>query len=441
MLVVDLIRAKRNGQELSPEDLRALIQAYTKDEVPDYQMSAFLMTIYFQGMTDAELAAWTDAMLHSGQVMDANATEGFKVDKHSTGGVGDKVSLILAPLAVAMGLTVPMVAGRGLGHTGGTLDKLEAIPGFNVFLPPERFLRHLNEIGGVIAGQTEEIAPADKRIYALRDVTATVECIPLIASSIMSKKLAEGIHGLVLDIKVGNGAFMKNVADASILGETMIAIGDRMDCQVRAMLTDMNQPLGLMVGNTLETQECIQIMQGDDRAKDLIDLTVALTVEMMDVASPLKDWDATQKRVRDALLGGQALDVFRKMVEAQGGDAEVCDAPTKVMPVAHEVTDFVAQSSGFITHMDTQQIGVAGVELGGGRKKKEDDIDHAVGFVFHKKLGDYVEKGESIASIHFNDAARYEAALKRLKPAIVFGEQAVECPELIKKIIGRKPQA
>ena len=435
MLVVDLIRAKRNGTPLDPADLKALIDAYTRDEVPDYQMSAFLMAVYFQGMSSEELAAWTDAMLHSGEVIDAGTSPPFKVDKHSTGGVGDKVSLMLAPLAVAMGLTVPMIAGRGLGHTGGTLDKLEAIPGYDVFLSKKKLLKTLDDIGCVIAGQTEQIAPADKRIYALRDVTATVECIPLIASSIMSKKLAEGIHGLVLDIKVGNGAFMREMDQAVLLAETMIGIGQRMNCDVRAVLTDMNQPLGRTVGNALETLECIEIMQGDTTPKDLIDVTIELTLQMMDIAQPIEYWEAAREKARAALLGGEALDIFRDMVAAQGGDPKVADDPKSVLTFAKHTVEFTAQRDGILSHMDTQQIGVAGVELGAGRMKKEDDIDHAVGFVFHKRLGDAVKKGEAILTAHYNDADRLRAANERLTQAIVVSDEPTDAPELIKRVI------
>lgn len=421
MLVVDIIRAKRRGQPVDPNALRDLIAAYTRDEVPDYQMSAFLMAVLFQGMRPEELAAWTDAMLHSGQVLDLSEIEGPKVDKHSTGGVGDKVSLILAPLAVAMGIKVPMISGRGLGHTGGTLDKLESIPGFDVRVSTDEFRTLVRDVGAGLIGQTGQVAPADKRLYALRDVTATVECIPLIASSIMSKKLAEGIDALVLDVKVGNGAFMKTLDDARVLGRTMIEIGARMDRPVTALLTDMSQPLGFEVGNANEVVESIATLKGEG-PKDLEDLTVALVAEMMALAGIESDRDAADARLRAALRDGSALARFARMIESQGGDPRVLDDPS-LLPQAPERVELLATQDGVVTGFDTTEVGQAGVELGAGRKKKEDDVDHAVGITIHKKRGDTVSKGEPLATIHYRDARAMEACRARLEPAIHLGEQ------------------
>ncbi len=429
MLVVDIIRAKRRGQPVDPNDLRELVAAYTRDDVPDYQMSAFLMAVLFQGMRPEELAAWTDAMLHSGQVLDLSEIEGAKVDKHSTGGVGDKVSLILAPLAVAAGIKVPMISGRGLGHTGGTLDKLESIPGFDVRVSTDEFRTLVRDVGAGLIGQTGQVAPADKRLYALRDVTATVECIPLIASSIMSKKLAEGIDALVLDVKVGNGAFMKTLEDARVLGRTMIEIGARMNRPVTALLTDMSQPLGFEVGNANEVVESIATLKGEG-PEDLEDLTVALVAEMMALAGLESDREAAGVRLRAALRDGSALDHFARMIEAQGGDPRVLDDPS-LLPQAPERVEVLATQDGFVTGFDTTEVGQAGVELGAGRKKKEDDVDHAVGITIHKKRGEAVAKGEPLATIHYRDVRAMEACRARLEPAIHVGEQAGESVPLI----------
>lgn len=429
MLFVELIRHKRDGQTLTADQLKALVDAYTSGEMPDYQMSAFLMAVYFQSMAPSELAAWTESMLYSGQVLDLSAIEGAKVDKHSTGGVGDKVSLILAPLAAAAGLKVPMISGRGLGHTGGTLDKLESIPGFDVNQSVSRFKELVSDYGLGLIGQTKEIAPADKKLYALRDVTATVECIPLIASSIMSKKLAEGIDALVLDVKVGSGAFMKDLDRARELAQTMIDIGATMDRPVRALVTDMDQPLGLAVGNSLEVIESIETLRGEG-PEDLTDITLELVVEMLDVAGDVDDRDQAKKRLRGLLEDGTALDVFREIIEAQGGDPSVCDDP-QGLPTAENRVDFCAPTAGVIQAINAEQVGVAALELGAGRRKKEDDIDPAVGLIFEKKRGATVEAGEPILTIHYNDDAQLEAAQQRLGEAITIGDKAPEAPPLI----------
>ena len=437
MQTVDIIRAKRDGQKLPASALKALIDGYTSGEVPDYQISAFLMAVVFQGMDDEELAAWTRAMLHSGDVFDLGHIPGPKVDKHSTGGVGDKVSMILLPLAVAAGLKVPMIAGRGLGHTGGTLDKLESIPGFDVALPPEAFLAQMETAGFALIGQTERIVPADRKLYALRDVTGTVQCIPLIASSIMSKKIAEGIDALVLDIKVGSGAFMKTQAQARELAWKMLGIGTQMGKTVRAVLTDMSQPLGQTVGNALEILECVEVLQGRGPA-DLIEVTLELTAQMLIAADPqnTSTLPALKATLRRHLHDGSALEIFRQLVTLQGGDPNVCDDPGAVLPKAAHATDILAQDSGHISAMDTHAIGMAGVDLGAGRLKKESPIDHAVGFVFHKKLGDSVNAGDPLLTVQYNDHARLQKALSRLQGSIqISSGQEVQPPPLVLEVI------
>lgn len=416
MRVVDLILKKRDGLSLEPEELNYLIEAYTADEIPDYQMSALLMAIFFNSMTSDELAVWSDAMLRSGQVLDLSDIDGAKVDKHSTGGVGDKVSLILAPLAVAAGLKVPMISGRGLGHTGGTLDKLESIPGFNVNLSVDEFRKLVDEVGCGLIGQTSEIAPADKRLYALRDVTGTVECIPLIASSIMSKKLAEGIDALVLDVKVGSGAFMKKLDDARELAQTMIGIGASMDRPVRALITDMDQPLGAAIGNSLEVIESLETLKGNG-PEDLTELTVELVAEMVSLGGDKPDLDT----LRGYLDSGEALEVFRSIIERQGGNPAVCD-DYSLLPTADKVLEFKAWTSGTLTSMNAMNVGIAAMELGAGRKKKDDTIDPAVGLVFKKKRGAHVEEGEAFVEMHVNPDSNVEAAKKLLRESISIGD-------------------
>ncbi len=428
--VPELIRRKRDGETLGADELRELIEHYTDGDLPDYQMSAFLMAVYFQSMDADELAVWTDAMLHSGEVLDLSSIAGSKIDKHSTGGVGDKVSIVLAPLAVAAGLKVPMISGRGLGHTGGTLDKLESIPGFDVDQSARRFRELVDEVGAALIGQTDDIAPADRELYSLRDVTGTVECIPLIASSIMSKKLAEGIDGLVLDVKVGSGAFMKSLEEARELGRTMIEIGRSMETDVRALVTDMDQPLGRTVGNALEISEAIDALRGDG-PDDLVEVTVSLVTEMLDAAEGVDDREATRRRLRGWLEDGTALEAFREMVEAQDGDPAVCDAPDDVLAEADYIELFEADRAGIIRSMDAQEIGLASVELGAGRMEKTDDIDPAVGLAFRCKRGDLVEPGEPLLEIHYNDHSNLAACRRRLARSIEIGNDLDEAPPLI----------
>lgn len=430
MRVVELIRDKRDGRTLAEDRLRELVDAYTAGEVPDYQMAAFLMAIYFQSMNSEELAAWTDAMLHSGEVLEMDALPGFHVDKHSTGGVGDKVSLVLAPLAVAAGLKVPMISGRGLGHTGGTLDKLESIPGFDVNQSVEAFRELVREIGCGLVGQTAEIAPADRKLYALRDVTGTVECIPLIASSILSKKLAEGLHGLVFDVKIGSGAFMKSRERARELARTMIEIGEKVGTPAHAVLTDMDQPLGLAVGNALEAAEAIDALRGGG-PDDLVEVTVELVAEMLEVTGEVDDREATRAQLSTYLEDGTALEIFREIVEAQGGNPAVCDAPREVLASARDVETFDAPRGGVIERMNAEGVGLASVDLGAGRMTKEDEIDPSVGLVFRKKRGDSVEAGEPILEIHFGADSDVDACRARLEDSIEIGEGPVDERPLI----------
>jgi pyrimidine-nucleoside phosphorylase len=418
----ELIKNKRDAKVLSPADITAFIDGYTRGEITDYQMSAMCMAIFFRGLNPVELGAWTAAMLHSGEVLDLSETPGVKVDKHSTGGVGDKVSLSLAPLAAACGVYVPMISGRGLGHTGGTLDKLESIPGFRVDLSVEAYRRQVREVGACLIGQTASLAPADKKLYALRDVTATVDCIPLIASSIMSKKLAEGIDALVLDVKVGGGAFMKSLADARTLAQTMIGIGQQMGKQVVALLTDMNQPLGRMVGNSLEVVEAVEMLRGQAPA-DYTEVTLALTAEMLVLAKKAADLPAARTLLQAAIQSGAAERKLLELVKAQGGNpAAITDL--SLLPTARQRRPVLAPADGVVTAIDCEAIGLAAVDLGAGRAKSADAVDPAVGFVLDAKVGKKVLRGEPLAVIHYNDAARIDDVAARVLAAYSLGEVA-----------------
>src|SRR5579863_1136847 len=397
---IDIIRQKRDGKELSSGEIEGLVNAYTSGEVPDYQVSAWLMAVVLRGMTRPETAALTDAMLHSGEVLDFSSIAAKKVDKHSTGGVGDKTSLVLAPLAAAAGVAVPMISGRGLGHTGGTLDKLEAIPGFNVNLPVKEFRRVLETCGCAMIGQTAEIAPADRKLYALRDVTGTVESPFLICASIMSKKLAEGIDALVLDVKTGSGAFMKNEKDAAFLAGLMVETGERMGKKVVALITDMDQPLGCVIGNALEVVEVVDILRGEG-PKDLGELCLELGGWMLHLGGAAATVAEGKKQSASLISSGKALDKFRQMVELQGGDARVIDDP-KRLPRARHTMIISSLNGGYLASLQCEQIGTACVVLGGGRERKEDSVDPTVGIVLHKKVGDAVSVGEPLATIHYN---------------------------------------
>ena len=433
---IDVIRKKRDGVELSRDEIEGLVSAYTSGAIPDYQVSAWLMAVVLKGMTRPETAALTDAMLHSGEILDLSFLPARKVDKHSTGGVGDKTSLVLAPLAAAAGVAVPMISGRGLGHTGGTLDKLEAIPGFNVNLPVPEF-RHVLEICGcAMIGQTAEIAPADRKLYALRDVTGTVESPYLICASIMSKKLAEGIDALVLDVKTGSGAFMKSEKDAAFLAELMVETGERMGKKTVALITDMDQPLGKMIGNALEVIEVAEVLRGDG-PEDLKQLCLELAGWMLHLGGVSSTVAEGKQQSSKLISSGKALDKFRQMVELQGGDARVVD-DAKRLPQARKTMLVKSATTGYLALMQCEQIGTACVILGGGRERKEDSVDPAVGIVLHKKVGDQVAAGEPLATIHYNAEAVALRARQLIEESCVVTEEAPlrERP-LVHRVIGK----
>jgi pyrimidine-nucleoside phosphorylase len=429
MRAVDLIRKKRNGQALTPAEIDWMVAGIGSGEVPDYQWSALLMAILWRGMEGEETAALTDAMMRSGSVVDLAAIPGLKVDKHSTGGVGDKTSLILAPIAAAAGVPVPMVSGRGLGHTGGTLDKLEAIPGFRVDLDLDRYRAVIHECGLVMIGQTDEIAPADKRLYALRDATATVESIPLISASIMSKKLAEGIDGLVLDVKTGNGAFMETLVDARRLAQTMVDIGRGLGKRMRALITRMDQPLGKAVGNAIEVAESVACLRGEG-PDDLIDLSLELAAEMIVMAGRAADLGEAREVGRRTISDGTALDRFRRVVAAQGGDPRVVDDPGR-LTLARSTADIPAPRSGVVQSLLARPIGQATMLLGAGRARVDSVIDPAVGVILHKKVGDQVESGEPLCTVLINDTTARDAALALIRDAYTIGDALVTVPPLI----------
>jgi pyrimidine-nucleoside phosphorylase len=421
--------------ELSRVEIEGLVNAYTAGEIPDYQVSAWLMAVVLRGMTRPETAALTDAMLRSGEVLDLSSLPAKKVDKHSTGGVGDKTSLVLAPLAAAAGVAVPMISGRGLGHTGGTLDKLEAIPGFNVNLSVADFRRVLATCGCAMIGQTAQIAPADRKLYALRDVTGTVESPYLICASIMSKKLAEGIDALVLDVKTGSGAFMKNEKDAAFLAELMVETGERMGKQVVALITDMDQPLGNYIGNALEVVECVEIMRGKGPA-DLRALCLELAGWMLHLGGVAQDVAEGKKRSADLISSGAALEKFRQMIELQGGDARVIDDGMR-LPQAQHAMEVISARDGYLTSMQCEQIGTACVILGGGREKKEDSVDPSVGIVLHKKVGDKVVAGEGIATILYNSEAKAQRARQLIESSCTIAAAPPTKRPLIHRVIGK----
>lgn len=398
--MVDVIDHKRNGSALTKEEISAFVEGYTNGEIPDYQASALLMAIYFNGMTDEEQANLTMQMLNSGDRLDLSDIPGIKVDKHSTGGVGDKTSIPLAPMVAALGIPVPMISGRGLGHTGGTLDKLEAIPGFEVERSEAEFKKQVRDIKVAIVGATGNVAPADKKIYALRDVTDTVDSIPLIAGSIMSKKIASGTDALVLDVKTGTGAFMKEEADAVKLANALVKIGKSVGMNCMALISDMNQPLGNMVGNALEIQESIAILKGEG-PEDITELVMTLGSQMVVLAKKAATLAEARAKLEEVVANGSALEVFRQMIIAQGGDPRVIEDPT-LMPQAKYHFELPAPQAGYVTKMTADEIGIAAMLLGGGRQAKTDVIDYAVGIELHKKVGDAVAEGESLLTIHSN---------------------------------------
>jgi pyrimidine-nucleoside phosphorylase len=421
MRIVDVIVKKRDGHALDREEIDAFVNGVTAGTLPDYQASALLMAILLRGMTAEETAWLTDAMVHSGIRVDLSGLPGVKVDKHSTGGVGDKTSLVLAPVAAACGVPVPMMSGRGLGHTGGTLDKLESIPGFRTALSLDEMLAALARTGCAMLGQTAQIAPADKKLYALRDVTGTVESIPLISASIMSKKIAEGIDALVLDVKTGSGAFMKTEADSRRLAEMLVAIGNQSGVRTEAVITDMDMPLGTAVGNALEVIECLEVLKGHG-ASDLVDCCVELTARMLVLGKVATDRADAERRVHAAIDSGQALDRFRRIVEGQGGDPHVVDDYTR-LPAAPSRHRLDGDRDGYVTRLDAELIGRASVVLGAGRDRVEDAVDPAAGITIHAKPGTAVRPGTPILELHYREQAKLDAALALARRAITIGDQ------------------
>ena len=411
MRMYDLIMKKRNGEELTKEEIEFMIEGYTKEEIPDYQMSAFLMAVYFKGMTEDETVELTMAMANSGDIMDLSEIEGLKADKHSTGGVGDKTSLVLGPMVAALGVPVAKMSGRGLGHTGGTIDKLESFPGFSTDLTKEQFIQNVNSIKMAIIGQTGDLAPADKKLYALRDVTATVDNLSLIASSIMSKKLAAGADVIVLDVKTGKGAFMKKEADALALAREMVKIGTNAGKETVAIISDMDQPLGFAVGNALEVKEAIDTLNGNG-AKDLLELVITLGAYMLVGTKRVENIEAAREKLLGTIEDKSALKKFQEFVEAQGGDARAIDN-TELLPKASIVMEIKAEEDGFVEKIETEEIGMVCLLLGGGRETKESEIDLSVGLVLHKKIGDAVKKGEVLATMYGNDLKKMEIARER----------------------------
>lgn len=429
----DLIEKKRDGRELTRDEIAFLIRGYTRDEIPDYQMAAWLMAGFLRGVTEAETQALVEEMLHSGDVLVHDYLAEPKVDKHSTGGVGDKTSLVIAPVAAVCGVAVPMISGRALAHTGGTLDKLEAIPGFRTDLSLERFREVLKACGLALIGQTREIAPADKKLYALRDLTATVPFRPFIVASIMSKKLAEGIDGLVLDVKTGNGAFMRELDDSRKLAEMLAAVGRRMGKRVTALITDMNQPLGRWVGNAVETREAIDCLRGDLQG-DFADLNIELAARMIHVGGVETDLARARTQARAAITSGMALERFRRCIELQGGDPRVCD-DTSRLPQAGRRGVITAERGGFVSRIETDEIGRVVMDWGGGRSRLEDSIDYGVGLYIHAKLGDEVRAGDPLVTAYFNDQEKWEEMRARLRAAYDIEIVAPSPPPLIKAVI------
>lgn len=401
MRMVDLIEKKRDGNELSTKEIDYIITNYTSGKIPDYQISALLMAIFYQDMTDREITDLTLAIAHSGDVIDLSPLEGIKVDKHSTGGVGDTTTLILAPLVASVGVTVAKMSGRGLGYTGGTLDKLEAIPGFKIELSDEEFIRIVNDSKVAVIGQSGNLAPADKKLYALRDVTATVDSIPLIASSIMSKKIAAGADAIVLDVTTGDGAFMKNIEDARRLAKTMTNIGKLANRQTVAVISDMSEPLGEAIGNSLEVVEAIATLKGNG-PEDLVEMCYALGSQMMVLAKKVATIDEARAQLKEALESGRALLKFKEMIQNQGGDPSVVDHPERLL-TARYVSELPAKKSGVVSKLVANELGIAAMMLGAGRKTKEDAIDHAVGLKLNKKIGDPVQEGESLLTIYSSE--------------------------------------
>ena len=433
MNMVDIITKKRDGEELTPEEIRFFIENYVKDRIPDYQASALLMAIYFRGLSRAETFALTEAMEFSGDVEDLSDLPGVKVDKHSTGGVGDKTTLVVAPVAAAAGVTVAKMSGRGLGFTGGTADKLEAIPGFRTRLEPAEFHRQLEELGLAVITQTGSITPADKKIYALRDVTGTVESPGLIASSIMSKKLAAGSDGIVLDVKCGSGALLKDLAEAENMADLMIDIGRKAGRKMVAVISDMSQPLGRAVGNALEVEEAVQVLKGGG-PEDLRQLCLELAGEMIRIGGRAGSFEEGKETARQVLSDGRALEKFRQMVRRQGGDDRIVEEPER-MGSSRYSRDVLAGRTGFIAETDTREIGRASQHLGAGRLRKEDEIDFTAGIRMHVRIGNFVKEGDVLATLYGADSRRLEEAEIIMEAAIRISAEPTAPPKLIQKII------
>ena len=434
----DVIRKKRDGQSLTRDEIDFFIGGVTSGRIADYQVSALLMAIYLNGMDQSEQQALTEAMLNSGNILDFTDIPKPKADKHSTGGVGDKTSVIIAPLVAACGVCVPMISGRGLGHTGGTLDKLESIPGYRVNLSATEFKQVLNDVGYAMAGQTAELAPADKKMYALRDATSTVEAIPLIVASIISKKGAAGLDAMIIDVKVGNGAFMREQSRATELAHALVSTGNSCGIKTRALLTDMNQPLGRAVGNSLEIEECINLLRGDapPAAHPVLELSLELSAHMLLLANVDETAEAAHRRLRQVVQSGKALECLRRNIEAQGGDPRVCDDPAAFLPLVSETVKVESPRSGFITRVDTTEIGHAIAAIGGGRVRIEDTIDPTVGFTSELKIGDQVEAGDAIGIVYCADRSNAEEATRRIQAAYHVGDEPpAQIEKLVKEII------
>jgi pyrimidine-nucleoside phosphorylase/thymidine phosphorylase len=434
----DVIRKKRDGKSLSREEISFFIEGVTSGKVADYQISALLMAIYLNGMNEDEQQALTEAMLNSGSILDFSDIPKPKADKHSTGGVGDKTSLIIAPMVAACGVCVPMISGRGLGHTGGTLDKLESIPGYRVNLSASEFHKTLEDVGYAMAGQTAELAPADKKMYALRDATSTVEAIPLIVASIISKKGAAGLGAMVIDVKVGNGAFMRDESRAIALAHALVSTGNSCGIRTRALLTDMNQPLGDAVGNAIEVKECIELLRGEASpgAKPVLDLSLELSAHMLVLSSVEQTLEAAHARLQKALDSGGALECLQKNIIAQGGDPRVCDSPSDFLPLVTESVKVESPRSGYIKSVDTTEIGHTIAAIGGGRVRIEDVIDPTVGFIAERKIGDRIEAGESIGIVYCADSRNAEEARQRIQAAYEIADEPLEeTQKLVKEVI------
>ncbi|MCJ1907327.1 pyrimidine-nucleoside phosphorylase [Planococcus ruber] len=432
MRMVDLIEKKRDGFELSTEEIQHIVTGYTAGDIPDYQMSAFLMAIYFKNMTDRERADLTLAMAGSGDQIDLSAIDGIKVDKHSTGGVGDTTTLVLGPLVAACGVPVAKMSGRGLGHTGGTIDKLEAIEGFHVELSTEEFIKQVNDIKLAVIGQSGNLTPADKKLYALRDVTATVNSIPLIASSIMSKKIAAGADAIVLDVKTGEGAFMKTAEDAKELAHAMVGIGNATGRKTMAIISDMSQPLGFAIGNALEVKEAIETLQGNG-PEDLTELCLVLGSQMVVVGGKAETLEEARAMLEEVIANGKALEIMKQFIENQGGNPAIVD-DVNLLPQAKYVNEVPSEEEGYISFMEADEIGTAAMVLGAGRATKESEIDLAVGIVLKKKVGDFVKKGESIATIYSNTEELAEC-MKMIYNSIEYTSEPVEKTPLISALI------